>query len=103
MGKKLLTTPRSRIKAKLREIWLRSRERAKALKDAKYHCNRCDAKQSTAKGKEVRLNVHHVNGIDWDGVVDLIIERVLAGELEVLCVSCHDKEHADERAARKKN
>ena len=32
MGKKLLTTPRSRVKAALRQVWLRSRERAAALK-----------------------------------------------------------------------
>ena len=102
MGKKLLTTPRSKIKAMIRQCWLRSRERAKALKDAEYRCNRCDIKQSKAKGKEVALNVHHVGGIDWDGVVDLIIERVLAGELEVLCIPCHDDEHAEEREARKK-
>lgn len=102
MGKKLLTTPRGRVKAKLREIFLRSRERAKALKDSGYRCNRCDVKQSKAKGKEVALNVHHIDRIDWDGVVDLIIERVLAGGLEVLCIPCHDKEHEEEREARKK-
>jgi len=94
MGRKLLTTPRSRIRAMIRQTWLRSRERAKALKDAKYRCNRCDIKQSTAKGKEVKLNVHHVHGItDWDIIIDLIVEKILAVELEVLCVSCHDEEH----------
>lgn len=93
MGKRLLTTPRSRIKAAIRQVWLRSRERAKCLKDAEYRCNRCNVKQSIAKGKEVKLNVHHVDRIDWDGIVDLIIERVLAGELECLCIPCHDKEH----------
>ena len=102
MGKKLPTTPRSKVKAALRQLWLRSRERAKCLKDAEYRCNRCNVKQSKAKGKEVHLNVHHVGGIDWDGVVDLIIERVLAGELESLCIACHDEEHEEEREARKK-
>ena len=102
MGKKLLTTPRSKIKAMIRQCWLRSRERSGALKDAGYRCNRCGIKQSKAKGKEVALNVHHVDRIDWDGVVDLIIERVLAGELEVLCIPCHDEEHFEEREARKK-
>ena len=102
MGRKLLTTPRGRIKAAIRRVWLSSRERSKALKDSGYRCNRCDIKQSKAKGKEVALNVHHKNRIDWDGVVDLIIERVLAGELEVLCIPCHDDEHAEEREARKK-
>ena len=102
MGKKLLTTPRSKIKQAIRRMWLQSRERSKCLKDAEYRCERCNVKQSTAKGKEVKLNVHHKNRIDWDGVVDLIIERVLAGELEALCIPCHDDEHAEEREARKK-
>lgn len=102
MGKKLLTTPRSKIRAMIRQLWLRSRERAKVLKEAGYRCNRCDVKQSKAKGKEVALNVHHVDRIDWDGVVDIIIERVLAGELEVLCIPCHNDEHAEERESKKK-
>lgn len=97
MGKKLLTTPRSKIKAAIRRMWLSSRERSKCLKDAGYCCNRCGVKQSKAKGKEVALNVHHVAGIDWYGVVDLIIERVLAGELEALCVECHDAHHLKEK------
>jgi len=93
MGRRSLTTPRGRIKSAIRQLWLRSRERAKALKDAGYKCQRCDIKQSRAKGREIYLNVHHKHGIDWDGVVDLIIARVLAGELEVLCVECHGTEH----------
>ena len=102
MGKKLLTTPRGRITAAIRQVWLRSRERSQCLKDAKYCCNRCGIKQSKAKGKEVALNVHHVDRIDWHGISDLIIERVLAGELEALCIPCHDAEHFEEREARKK-
>lgn len=94
MGKKLLTTPRSRIRAMIRQTWLRSRERAAALKAAKYCCNRCGVKQSKAKGREVRLNVHHVHGITaWDIIIDLIVTKILAAELEVLCVECHDEEH----------
>ena len=98
MGKKLLTTPRSKIRAMIRQLWLRSRERSKALKDAKYHCNRCNVKQSTAKGKEVKLNVHHVHGIsDWDTIIDLIVAKILDVELEVLCVKCHDDHHLKEK------
>ena len=101
MGKKLLTTPRSRITAALRQVWLRSRERAAALKREKYCCERCGAKQSKAKGKELKVVVHHRQGVDWSGVVDLVIERLLPdpSELEVLCLSCHKKEHEGEKTA----
>jgi 5-methylcytosine-specific restriction endonuclease McrA len=97
VGKKLLTTPRSRVKAALRQVWLRSRERAAALKREGYCCERCHAKGSKAKGKEVALEVHHRNGINWDGVVDMVMARLLPdpAELEVLCTDCHDKEHTE--------
>lgn len=97
MGKRLPTTPRSRVKAALRQVWLRSRERAAALKREGYCCERCGAKQSKAEGRVVKLEVHHVNGINWDGVVDLVMERMLPSpdELEVLCEACHEKEHED--------
>lgn len=95
MGKRLLTTPRSKVRAALRLLWLRSRERAASLKREKYCCQRCKKKQSVAKGKEVKLEVHHINGVEWEDLVDEIIRRLLCDpkELEVLCKSCHDKEH----------
>ena len=101
MGKKLKTTPRSRIKNALRSmVWLRSRERAAALKREGYCCERCGGKQSKAKGKEFKVEVHHKEGIDWEGVTDIVIERLLPdpSELEVLCPECHDKEHKQEVA-----
>jgi len=95
MGKRLPNTPRSKIKGAIRQLWLRSRERAAALKREGYKCERCGAKQSRIKGKEVYLEVHHKDGIDWDGVVDIIAERILQTpeNLEVTCKECHDKEH----------
>lgn len=94
MGKRLQSTPRSKVKAAIRQLWLRSRERAKACKLQNYTCQKCGKKQSKAIGKEVKIEVHHKYGIDWDGVVDLIIDRVLQHpvNLEVLCVDCHKKE-----------
>ena len=93
MGKKLPTTPRSRIKSALRQLWLRSRERAKRLKDDKYTCQECGIKQSRAKGKEVYVEVHHRHGVDWAELIDLVFERLLVdpSELETLCVDCHHK------------
>ena len=97
MGKKLPYTPNSKIRAALRQLFLRSRERAKTLKDAGYCCSDCGVKQSKAKGKEVKVNVHHRSGIDWDGVFDYIRERILNQEdMEVLCEECHEKEHEKE-------
>ena len=87
-------TPRSRIRACLRQLWLRSRERAAAIKRDKYTCQKCGAKQSKAKGKEVKVEVHHKEGIDWDMIIDLIQANILQTpeDLETLCKHCHDKE-----------
>jgi 5-methylcytosine-specific restriction endonuclease McrA len=95
MGKRKTTTPKSKVRNALRQLWLRSRERATALKNANYCCERCGIKQSAAKGMEVKLQVHHKNGIDWDGLIELVIERLLPDpeELEATCKPCHDKEH----------
>ena len=77
MGKRVEYTPYSKIVSGLRLIWMRSRERAKALKNANYCCENCGIKQSKAKGKEVKVEVHHTFGIDWTGIVDDIRQRLL--------------------------
>lgn len=97
MAKKKPNTPRSRVKSVIRQLWLRSRERAKALKDAEYRCQDCGAKQSRAKGKEVYIEVHHDPQIDWDGIVDLINERILNVPQYPLCKDCHRRRHAETR------
>lgn len=86
-------TPRSRIKGMLRQIWLRSSERAEALKRDKYTCQGCGVKQSRAKGKEAKVQVHHKDGIDvWDEIIELIYDQLLCDpdKLETLCPDCHD-------------
>ena len=95
MGKRLPNTPRSRVRASLRQLWLRSRERAACLKRDGYVCQTCGKKQSKAKGKEVAVCVHHIDGIDWDGLIDLVFERLLVNpdRLETLCEKCHDHVH----------
>ncbi len=93
MAKKKPITPLSKIKSALRLVFLRSRERAKVLKDHKYTCQCCGTKQSKAKGKEVYVEVHHVGGIDWEGICNTIRERLLATPMITLCSNCHDKEH----------
>ena len=95
---KLPYTPNSKIKNALRRLWLQSREHSAALKRTGYCCERCGVKQSRAKGREVYIDVHHADGIDWSGLIDLIRERLLPdpGRLEPLCRKCHKKLHEEE-------
>jgi predicted HNH restriction endonuclease len=91
MGRRLLTTPRSRVRAAIRQLWLRSRERAAALRRDQYTCQTCGKKQCTAKGREQKVEVHHLNGIEWDNIIDYIFRHVLVDpkELETVCPDCH--------------
>lgn len=76
-------------------LWLRSRERAAAIKREGNTCQRCGKKGSKAKGREVKMQVHHVAGIGrWEQVIDLIFAELLCNPalLEVLCVDCHGME-----------
>jgi len=97
MGKRLPYTPNSKIKNVLRVLFLRSRERAEALKNTGYCCSMCGVKQSVAKGREVKLMVHHTEGIDWDGIFDFIRERLLQtpDKLAPLCKDCNDQIHPE--------
>ena len=95
LGNRLPYTPTSKIRAMARQLWLRSRERAAALKAAGYRCQECGAKQSKAKGREVKLNVHHIDGIKgWEKVFAVIRAEILCppDRLRVLCEACHLKE-----------
>ena len=98
MGRKQPNTPKSRIRAALRQLWLRSRERAVALRASGYCCVDCGVKQSAAKGKEVKLEVHHEPKIDWTGILQVIYDRILNVPQFPLCKSCHKKRHEDEKA-----
>lgn len=96
MGKKLPTTPRSRARAAIRQLFLRSRERAACLKAAKNRCSKCGVKSSKKIGAEVKVHVHHKNGIKiWEEVLDLIFREILCAPelMTVLCVACHEELH----------
>ena len=96
MSRKQANTPRSRIRSAIRQLWMKSRERAKVLKNSGYCCVQCGLKQSRAKGKEVSIQVHHVGGISiWEEVIDLIAKNILETEQVPLCKDCHKKEHED--------
>lgn len=95
MGKKLLYTPNSQIRSALRRLFLRSRERAAAIKRDKYTCRQCGKKQSKAKGKEFAVEVHHKDGIEnWEALFLAVRRYLLCNEkdLETLCKKCHKKE-----------
>ena len=94
--KKKPVTPRSKIRVAIRQLWLRSRERAEALKRDKYTCQTCKRKQTMKKGQEFKVQVHHKKGIaNWDKIIDAIYEEILCNpeELETICEECHLKEH----------
>ena len=79
----------------LRQIFLRSRERATAISRDKYTCQKCFRKQSKKKGQEFKVQVHHKKGIDvWSEIMELIYKSLLCDpeELETLCKECHDGE-----------
>lgn len=97
MGKKSERTTRSQIRAALRRLFLRSRERAAAIKRDHYSCNICGSKQSRAKGREVYVESHHMDGVlNWDELFNAVYEHLLChpDHLITLCKDCHDKEHA---------
>ncbi|NIS52952.1 hypothetical protein GWN26_09070 [Candidatus Saccharibacteria bacterium] len=92
--KKLPYTPNSQIKGRLRQMWLRSRERAAALKRDGYRCQDCGGKQSRAKGKEFFVEVHHKEGIlNWENLINEVRKYLLCDpkHLETLCKECHDR------------
>lgn len=95
MGRKLSTTPRSNVRSAIRQLWLRSRERAEALKRDKYTCQRCGRKQSKTKGREVSVEVHHKKGIkNWEALINAVYKLILVDPkyLETLCKECHRNE-----------
>ncbi len=97
-------TPKGKIRSALRMLWLRSPERAAALKRDKYTCQRCNRKQSKAKGKEFSVQVHHKQGItNWEVIEDAIYKYLLCNpeHLETLCPDCHDKETEAQRDVKK--
>ncbi len=90
-----MKTPRSRVKGMLRQIFLRSRERADCLKRDNYTCQKCFRKQTMKKGQVLKVQVHHKDTIDkhWQEIIDLIYLYILCDpeSLQTLCKECHDE------------
>ena len=85
------STPRSQVRSALRRLWLRSRERAAALKRDRYTCQNCGVKQSRAKGRIVKINEDHLDGVRGERMIDYIYWHLLVPpkRLETVCVLCH--------------
>ena len=84
----------------MRRVWLCSRERYAAIKRENNTCQVCHRKGSVAKGKELKIQVHHVDEIaNWEAVIDAVYKNILVdpARLEVLCKDCHEKRHATVR------
>jgi predicted HNH restriction endonuclease len=96
MSRRLPHTPSSQIRTAMRRLWLRSRERAAALKATGYCCAECGKKQSRAKGRECSLEVHHIYGVTNWAEIEAAIRRYLLvspDELVPLCKACHQAKH----------
>ena len=93
MGKKSPFTTNSQIRSALRRLFLRSRERATAIKRDNYTCS-CGKKQSKAKGREVYIECHHLDGVlNWSELFTAVRRYLLSSPetLETLCKECHAK------------
>lgn len=104
MPAKLSYTTNARIKQHIRALWLRSRERAARLKLDNYTCQCCGVKQSTAKGKEQKVEVHHLIPIDWDVINEALRKTILVNPefLMTVCPTCHKTIEGDRREEQKK-
>jgi len=88
----------SKIRNVLRRLWMWSKERTYVLKANDRRCAECGRKNSKAKGKECKVEVHHINGINWKKIFQVLREELFVSpdKLIPLCVECHDKKHAKE-------
>lgn len=97
MSRKKPITPNSQITSSLRLLWLRSRERSEAIHRDGNTCQCCRKKGSVAKGREVKIEVHHLKDgdIDWQKILRVIRKELLCDpkELITLCRDCHKEAH----------
>ena len=88
MGKR---QPKAMARAALRSAWLKSPQRAEALKRDKYTCQSCFRKKSVAKGKEFKVQVHHLDTLQWHLIDDFVEQLFCSSDrLTTLCKVCHD-------------
>lgn len=89
------------IRSALRLMFLRSRERSAAIRRDKSTCQVCSAKGSAAKGRKVKLEVHHTaeGDINWERIFEVIRQELLCTPegMVTLCKPCHKKTHHPEK------
>jgi predicted HNH restriction endonuclease len=87
---------KTRVRSALRRLWMISPERSDCLRAWGYKCADCGAKQSVAKGRECKLDVHHLDGIDWGEVKGNDVTQLFPdpSRLVPLCKACHKARHA---------
>ena len=91
-----LRTPPARIRAALRALWLWSNERNAAVKREGNTCECCGKKGSKSKGREVAIEVHHLDGVvNWQHLIEEVQRHLLCdpSKLAVLCRDCHTETH----------
>jgi len=88
-------TPNSLITSMLRRLWLFSRERRERLRMDDSTCFTCKRKASVAKGKECKIEIHHIDHCQMDRIIAVIREELLipSDGLMTLCKDCHRVEH----------
>lgn len=99
MGKRVAYTPVSVIKNACRKLFLWSRESTAVRKRDGNTCVTCGRKQSQAKGREVKIEVHHKREPNWERIINTIREELLQTPEDMICLckECHKEHHAKER------
>jgi len=95
MAKKKPITPNSQITNILRRLWLYSRERRERLRLDDSTCWTCKRKGSKAKGREVAVEVHHIDPVKTARIIEVIRRELLVSpdKLMTLCKEDHKAEH----------
>lgn len=78
----------------LGRLWFYSRERRAAIKRDNSTCQVCGRQASTAKGREVKIEVDHLKGeINWKKIERVLREELLVSpaQLETICREDHRK------------
>ena len=88
-------TPMTTIRAALRLLDLRSRERQHAMYLANRTCVWCDKHASS----KVKLNAHHRRPPNWKRIETVIREELLqtSHDYDILCEECHTTHHREEQ------
>ena len=93
--KKKPITPNSQITNVIRKLWLFSRERRERLRLDDSTCWTCRRKGSKASGREVAVEVHHIEPVQMKKILEVIRRELLVGpeKLATYCKECHKAEH----------